>query len=331
MGTQLARRFGTTLEKRAGVRVTRVPRAGGKQAGAARGGAGGGGGGGAPHGPGRKRKFRPPADPAADRLLVAPLFVLSAPRSGSTLLRMVLDSHSELHAPIETHVRRLSVRFNTRLARNAMEAFGHNIADVEHILWDRLLHRELLRSGKKTIVEKTPSNVFVVDRLAVCWPDARFLFLVRHPLSIARSWHDADPTRRPMNKAIHHTLKYMEALEGARQRHPGLTVRYEDLTTEPEAETRRICDYLDVPWEPGMIAYGEQEHGELRKGMGDWRDKIRTGTIQPGRPLPRPGEVPRDLREMCERWGYATVPAKGAMAERESAPATQEAHGEPWA
>jgi hypothetical protein len=309
MGTQLARRLGTTLEKRAGVRVTRVPRAGANRAGAAR----GGGGGGAddvdrPSGVG---PFRPPAVPEADRLLVAPLFVLSAPRSGSTLLRVVLDSHSELHAPIETHVRRLSVRYNTRLARNAMEAFGHNVADVEHILWDRLLHRELLRSGKKTIVEKTPSNVFVADRLALAWPDARFLFLMRHPLSIARSWHDADPPRRPMNRAIHHTLKYMEALEGIRHRFVGLTVRYEDLTADPTAETRRICEYLELPWESGMISYGEQEHGEFRKGMGDWRDKIRTGTIQPGRPLPRPDEIPPELHAMCERWGYTGVSADG--------------------
>ena len=310
MGTRLARRIATTLERRAGVKVTRVPRAAANRAGTARDGAGGSGG---TDGAGRARrvgKIRPPADPEADRLLVAPVFVLSAPRSGSTLLRMVLNSHSQLHAPIETHVRRLSVRFNTPLARAAMEAFGHNIPDVEHILWDRLLHRELLRSGKETIVEKTPSNVFVVDRFARCWPDARFLFLLRHPLSIARSWHDADPSRRPMNRAIHHTLKYMEALDGARARHAGLAVRYEDLTTDPTAETGRICDFLDVPWEPGMISYGQQEH-EFRKGMGDWRDKIRTGTIQPGRPLPRPREVPHDLRAMCERWGYATVPAKG--------------------
>ena len=48
-----------------------------------------------------------------------------------------------------------------------------------------------------------------------------------------------------------------------------------------------------------------------RTRRGDWRDKIRTGTIQPGRPLPSADEVPRDLRAMSERWGYAAVPAKG--------------------
>lgn len=311
LGTQLIRRLGTALEKHAGVRVTRVPRTAFGHDGTARDGTGGGGRTDGVDRAGRARKVlaaRPPTQPA-DRLLVAPAFVLCAPASGSTLLRVVLNSHSQLHAPIETHFRRLSVQFNTRLARTAMEALGHNLADIEHILWDRMLHRELLRSGKQTIAEKTPSNVFVADRFALCWPDARFLFLLRHPLSIARSWHDADPPRRPMNRAIHHTLKYMVALDSARQRFAGLTVRYEDLTTNPTAETRRICDYLDLPWEPGMISYGQQEHGEFRKGMGDWRDKIRTGTIQPGRPLPRPDEVPRELRAMCERWGYGTASA----------------------
>jgi hypothetical protein len=47
------------------------------------------------------------------------------------------------------------------------------------------------------------------------------------------------------------------------------------------------------------------------RGTGDSRDKIRTGTIQPGRPLPRADDVPRDLRAMCETWGYAVVSAKG--------------------
>ncbi len=248
--------------------------------------------------------IRPPVDRVADRLLVAPVFVLSAPRSGSTMLRVVLDSHSALHAPIETHVRRLTVQCTTRLAGSAMGTLGHNLADIDHLLWDRLLHRELLRSGKRTIVEKTPSNVFAAERFAACWPDARFVFLLRHPLSVARSWHEADRARRPMNRAVQHTLKYMVAVERMRRLLPGLTVRYEDLTTDPTAETRRICDFLDVPWEPGMIAYGQHDHGEYRKGQGDWRDKIRTGTIQPGRPLPDPGEVPSPLRDLCRRWEY---------------------------
>src|SRR3954471_13778782 len=81
---------------------------------------------------------RPPAH-ETDRLLQSPIFVMSPVRSGSTLLRAVLNAHSELHAPHELHVRRLTVGFGTRLAERAMAALGHNQADLEHLLWDRVL------------------------------------------------------------------------------------------------------------------------------------------------------------------------------------------------
>ncbi|MEU9832395.1 sulfotransferase [Streptosporangium sp. NPDC048047] len=245
---------------------------------------------------------RLPDDPRTDRLLTAPIFILSPVRSGSTLLRAMLNAHPMLHAPHELHVRRLSVGLTTPLAARAMEALGHNQADLEHLLWDRVLHRELVRSGKAHIVDKTPANAFAHRRIATCWPDARFVFLLRHPASIAASWHEASPDRRTPHEAALDALRYMKAVERARGDLPGLTVRYEDLTADPEAETRRICDFLGIPWEPVMLAYGEQT--VVQKGLGDWKDKIRSGKVQEGRALPRPEEIPGELRPMARTWGY---------------------------
>ncbi|MFB9723431.1 sulfotransferase family protein [Planobispora longispora] len=245
---------------------------------------------------------RPPADPQADRLLRAPIFILSPVRSGSTLLRAMMNAHSLLHAPHELHVRRLTVGFGTTLSRRAMEALGHNQADLEHLLWDRVLHRELVRSGKSFIVDKTPANAFAFRRIAACWPDARFVFLLRHPASVATSWHEASPDRRTPEEAALDALRYMKAVQRAREALAGLTVRYEDLTADPETETRRVCDFLDIPWEPGMISYGDQ--AVISKGLGDWKDKIRSGTVQQGRELPGPDEIPEVLKPICGTWGY---------------------------
>ncbi|WP_030918838.1 sulfotransferase family protein [Streptosporangium amethystogenes] len=252
--------------------------------------------------PAVEEPFGPPADPKVDRLLVAPIFVLSPVRSGSTLLRAMLNAHSMLHAPHEPHVRRLRVEFGTSLAERAMRALGHNRADLEHLLWDRVLHRELVRSGKTFFVDKTPANAFAYQRVAACWPDARFVFLLRHPASIARSWYEAGAGRRTPEEAALDALRYMKAVQRARGALSGCTVRYEDLTAAPEAEARRVCDFLDVPWESEMLAYGEQ--AVLEKGLGDWKDKIRSGRVQPGRDLPGPEEIPDSLRSMCESWGY---------------------------
>jgi Sulfotransferase family len=97
--------------------------------------------------------------------------------------------------------------------------------------------------------------------------------------------------------------KYLSALREARRALPGLTVRYEDLTTDPGREARRLCEFLEVPYEPAMVQYGGRDHGELRFGLGDWTDKIRSGTVQPARPLPDI-ELPPVLRELAADLGY---------------------------
>lgn len=241
-----------------------------------------------------------------DRLLRRPVFIISSIRSGSTLLRMMLDTHSRLRAPHELHISRLEVGYGSSVSEYAMQNLGLERGDLEHLLWDRVLHRELTRSGKEFIVEKTPGNVFCHERIRDSWPDARFVFLLRHPESIARSWHESDPVKRPYEKAVEDTRRHVEAVDKARATvDDGCTVRYEDITADPEKEMRRLCDFLDLAYEPEMIEYGRKGDTELRRGLGDWRDNIRTGTVQPGRTLPGDDEIHTDLRPTCRSWGYA--------------------------
>jgi hypothetical protein len=236
-----------------------------------------------------------------DRLLDRPAFILSSVRSGSTLLRVLLDSHSELYAPHELHLRDVAVRLRTKPAKKSMEELGLDAPHLEFLLWDRLLHRELERRGKRYLVNKTPTDVFIAERICACWPDARFIFLLRHPASIARSRAAARP-QDSEDQNIAMVRKYAEALERARVAFPGLVVRYEDVTADPEAELRRICDYLAVAFEPQMLSYDRFDHGRYTVGLGDWTDKIRSGKIHPA--TPAPAEVPEGLRSICEAWGY---------------------------
>jgi hypothetical protein len=136
------------------------------------------------------------------------------------------------------------------------------------------------------------------------------VFLLRHPASIAASWYEAGVEKRTREEATADALRYMKAVQRARKALDGLTVRYEELTAEPEKVTRSICDFLGVEWEPGMLSYGEQK--VLEKGLGDWTDKIRSGGVQPGRDLPPPEEIPEILKPMCRRWGYLSGREGGA-------------------
>jgi len=236
-----------------------------------------------------------------DRLLERPAFIFSSVRSGSTLLRVLLDSHSQLHAPHELHLRDLAVRVKTNPARKAMDELDLDERTLEYLLWDRLLHREVEARGKRYLVNKTPTDVFIAERICECWPDARFLFLLRHPAAIARSRGDARP-QDTLEQNVAMVRKYADALERARVAFPGLVVRYEDVTADPEGQLRRICEYLDVAFEPAMLDYDRFDHGRYKVGLGDWTDKIRSGKIHAAEPAPI--EVPEELRTICEAWGY---------------------------
>ena len=240
-----------------------------------------------------------------DRLLERPVFILSSVRSGSTLLRVMLDSHSQIHSPHELHLIGLGVQLDGRHVTTAMRELGADSDHLEYLLWDRLLHREMVRHGKKRVVNKTPSDALMWRRIVECWPDAQFIYLQRHPAAVTDSWH-RNRSQWTRERTAEDVRRYMTAMELARVERPGLTVRYEDLTREPERELGRICSFVGVAFEPAMLDYGQSDHGRYVAGLGDSSARIKTGKVQPVTPLPTAAEIPPALRDISRAWGYVS-------------------------
>lgn len=250
-----------------------------------------------------RRLAEPPVPQSAHRLVPDPVFVISSVRSGSTLLRVLLNSHPQIRAPHEMHLRTLSVDLTKPYSKKAMSELDLDQRELEYLLWDRILHRELVRSGKQIIVDKTPGNAGIWERLREGWPKARYIFLLRHPASMVSSLINGRPDR-DMESTVREVCMYVEAVEAARNALPGLTVRYETLTEKPEEITQEICTFLGVQWTPKMLDYRKGDHGPFVSFIGDWSDNIKSGKIQKGRPLPDPEDVPVVLRGISRAWGY---------------------------
>jgi LPS sulfotransferase NodH len=250
----------------------------------------------------RSTKLRP-----GDRLVSQPGFVMCTLRSGSTLLRMMLDSHSQIRCPHEIHLRYVSASLDTKWSERSFSEMGLDKERLEYLLWDRVLDRELSSSGKPRLVTKTPNDVFIADRIMRCWPDAKLIFLLRHPASIVRSRQNIVGEEADEEKNVDLIRRYCDALEHARQTYEGVTIRYEDLTADPAATLARVCEHLGVRYEPQMLEYGEQDHGRIKAGLGDWKDKIQTGRVQA--PEPPPEDVPEPLRPIAATWGYLPAAA----------------------
>ncbi|MFJ9033208.1 sulfotransferase family protein [Streptomyces sp. NPDC102274] len=241
--------------------------------------------------------------PRAPRLVETPVFILSPVRSGSTLLRVLLNSHSEIRAPHEMHLRTLHVHMDREFSADAMRELQMDKDELEHVLWDRVLHLELERSGKNIIVDKTPPNTLIWPRLHRCWPQARYIFLLRNPAAVVASLVNrrADPDLDEIHAEV---LRYAERLDESRNAVDGCVVTYERLTTDPENVTREICAFLGVEWEPGMLDYGRHDHGDFRPQLGDWSDTIKSGVIKPAQRVETPHDLPSRLVEIAKSWGY---------------------------
>src|SRR4051812_25287326 len=70
-----------------------------------------------------------------DRLLEQPVFVMSSIRSGSTLLRVMLNSHPRIHAPHELHLASIRVDLRGKYAGRAMEEIDLDTARLQYLLW----------------------------------------------------------------------------------------------------------------------------------------------------------------------------------------------------
>ncbi len=250
----------------------------------------------------------PPGEPTPTvdhrrRLVGAPAFLLSAIRSGSTLLRCMLNSHPAICAPHELHLRYLTAGVESEYTELAMATLGYSADELRWMLWDRLLHDQLDRSGKSVIVDKSPSNVFIVGELRRCWPNARFILLRRHPTAIVASIVDAGDGRDEAT-ATEQVLRYAAAMDDLLRSEPVTpVVRYEDLVTNPIAVCRQLCQIVDVDADDSMVEYGRHDHGPFVYGIGDWGERIRSGKLDAAlRPVPT--SVPDRLADLCQRWGY---------------------------
>ena len=208
----------------------------------------------------------------------APVVVLTASRSGSTLLRFILDTHPDLACPPETgmggvcsHLARfLGVLDGT--AEDAPPGQGAIAADAEAAIVQLLndsYGRYLRQRGKRRWCDKSLDNVLNADLIATIWPDAQFLCLVRHCMDViasgveACSWglsgfgFEAFAAQFPGNNVAAIGAYWAQSISAVlefEKDYPDRChrIRYEDLVSDPEPVTADILRFLGERQVPGI-------------------------------------------------------------------------------
>ena len=220
------------------------------------------------------------------------IFLLSAPRSGSTLLQRMLAQHADIHTGLESWLmlhpvyalreQGIWTEYSHHAARDALNHFlddqesgGQIYLDAVRSYAGTLYSGALRDSGSRYFLDKTPAYTRIISELRELFPHARFVVLLRHPMALLNSAIETWLEGRWEN--IHwcrHDL--LDALASIR-RHvldapdfPGLVVRYEDLVTDPGVQMARIWDYLELPAPQGGGAVYEPPAVPADAAEGDW-------------------------------------------------------------
>ena len=201
------------------------------------------------------------ASPAAER----PIFVIGSPRSGTTLLRMILDSHPRISCGEETHFLRELEPITGRHWR-MLEPYGFPKAYwVERIraLYSGFQADYLARRGKVRWAEKDPTYTLHLAYIGELFPDALYVHLVRDGHDVVASYRDRWGYRSAVRVARGEWQRYVTAARALRDgpaadRYHEL--RYEDLVADPEAILRPLFGFLGEAWDPAVLRFDEAQH-----------------------------------------------------------------------
>jgi hypothetical protein len=228
-------------------------------------------------------------------------FIVGAPRSGTTLLRFMLDAHSDLAIPPETGFLIPCAQLNTQ-KECLEEELVHTIVNfpLDAPAWEdfqiseadfRARIREVrplavaagvrafyelyaARFGKRRWGDKTPLYCLHLGVIENHLPEAHFVHIIRDgrdaALSLQNLWFSPGTDIATLAAYWRRAVGAARA-QGAGCRHY-LEVRYEDLVLRTEEVLRQICSFLELSFEPAMLRYFERSPERLQ----EHRERTRT-------------------------------------------------------
>lgn len=201
-----------------------------------------------------------------------PIFVVGSMGSGTTLTRLMLDSHPDLMIAPETGFMRsvnaqLFVpfwRFGDQWA-SRIELEDDEFLEEVRNFYDSVFSRAAAKRGARRWGDKTPFHVHHIATAARVFPDAQFVATVRHPVAVGvslRRFHWS------WSRGIGHWRKSNQTMidQGIDLGERFHLIRYEDLVLEPERVMREVMSFLDVPWSDQVLRHHEVQGSRRAEG-----------------------------------------------------------------
>jgi cytochrome c-type biogenesis protein CcmH/NrfG len=228
-----------------------------------------------------------------------PIFIVGMPRSGSTLVEQILASHGSVEgteelpylgnlAALLADGRRAGLE-RSSFVEQLTEAGPDLLADIGGAyLWNANARR---LTSRPFFIDKTPRNWLYLPLIKMALPNARVIDVRRNPLECCWSnfrqlFADSGESSYSFDDLGAYYTAYVGFMDHFDHALPGFVHRvfYERLVSEPEAEVRSLADYLDIPFEPGMLRFHENPRAVKTSSSEQVRRPIATDSLNQAAP-----------------------------------------------
>ncbi|WP_347262255.1 sulfotransferase [Rudaea sp.] len=244
--------------------------------------------------------FTPPRDGADAALGAEVIFIVSLPRSGSTLIEQVLASHSRVDGAGELSDLPLVL---TEESQRRGQPFPQWVAAAHADDWQRLGKRYLERTARwrarrPRFTDKLPSNWLYIGAIRAMLPGARIVVGRRDPLEACFSCYRQRLANNEYTRTFADLAAYWRDFDRAvkrwRELHPANVYEnsYERFVTDPEATIRDLLAFCDLPFEPACLDFHKTERDVHTPSAMQVREPLRRDTAR----APRYGALLDPLR-----------------------------------
>lgn len=214
---------------------------------------------------------------ATRRDVAQPIFVLGFPRSGTTLMEQTLSAHPQIVAgdelPLINDITALLPRmlnsplgYPEALAELWMGDRRDGLENLRDYYLQKVSHLGIVTAGTAWFTDKMPLNETHLGLIALLFPDAPLVHVIRHPLDImvsAMSNHFSHGffCASTLDTAAKHYVRVMDLVQRYQEEMPlrYRPVRYEDIVTDQEQAVRSVLDFIGVPFDPRCLQFHENQ------------------------------------------------------------------------
>lgn len=195
-----------------------------------------------------------------------PIFIVGMPRAGSSLVEQILASHPAVFGAGELRDLSDVIEHTTRLDFTdwALKASNNDFVKLGKAYQDRL---SALAPNKVYITDKMPGNFFHIGMIHQMLPNAKIINAMRDPMDscfscYSRHFTDNMSFAYDLGVLGRYFVRYTQLMQHWHEVLPAgtvLDVRYEDVVADVEGQTRRMLDYIGLPWDEGCLAFHENK------------------------------------------------------------------------